>query len=72
MQQSDATDWTVISDSYYAAVSAKSPYGEQIDEMLNRDQQINPHWSSFMQALNTLGLAEMGVPVIRRCKRLAS
>ena len=60
MQQSDATDWKVIGDSYYATVSAKSPHGEQIDEMLNRDQQINPHWSSFMEALNTLGLSEMG------------
>ena len=33
--------------------------GGQIDEMLNRDGQINPHWHTFMQALNTLGLAEI-------------
>ena len=59
MQQSDTTDWKVIGDSYYAAISANSEHGEQIDEMLSRDQQINPHWSSFMRALNTLGLAEM-------------
>ncbi len=59
MQQSDTRDWKVIGDSYYAAISANSPHGEQTDEMLGRDQRINPHWLSFMQALNTLGLAEM-------------
>ena len=59
MKYSDTKDWKVIGDSYYAAVSENSPHGEQIDEMLSRDQQINPHWSSFMQALNTIGLAEM-------------
>ena len=31
----------------------------QIDEMLNRDGQVNPHWHPFMQVLDTLGLAEM-------------
>ena len=42
------------------------PYGQtrdvpsgQIDEMLNGDGQINPHWHTFMQALDTLGLAEI-------------
>ena len=59
MQQSDTTDWKVIGDNYYTAISANSPHAEQIDEMLGRDQQINPHWLSFMQALNTIGLAEM-------------
>ena len=49
----------VIGDNYYTAISANSPHGEQIDEMLGRNQQVNPHWSRFMQALNTLGLAEM-------------
>ena len=33
--------------------------GGQIDEMLNRDGHINPHWHTFVRALNTLGLAEM-------------
>lgn len=59
MQHSDTKHWKVISDSYYAAIFANSPHGEQIDEMLGQDQQIHPHWSSFMEALNTLGLAEM-------------
>lgn len=59
MQQSDTTDWKVIGDSYYAAISANSPHGKQTDEMLRRDQQIHPHWSSFMQALSTIGLTEM-------------
>ncbi len=59
MQQSDTKHWQVIGDSYYTAISANSPHGEQMDEMLGQDQQINPHWSSFMQALNTLGLTEM-------------
>ena len=59
MQQSGTTDGKVIGDSYYAAISANSSHGEQVDEMLNRDQQVNLHWSSFMQALDTLGLAEM-------------
>ncbi len=42
------------------------PYGRasgipsgQIDEMLNPDGQVNPHWHAFMRALDTLGLAEM-------------
>ena len=46
--------------------SFRLPYGRtsdfpagQIDEMLNRDGHINPHWHAFMQALDTLGLAEM-------------
>ena len=33
--------------------------GGQIDEMLNRDGHIHPHWHTFMQALDTLGLAEI-------------
>ena len=59
-------NWKVISDSYNAHKSANVPYGRtsgipggQIDEMLNRDGQINPHWYAFVQALDTLGLAEM-------------
>ena len=59
MPQSDTTDWKVIGDSYYAAISMDSPHGEQMDEMLGQDHRIHPHWSSFMEALNTLGLAEM-------------
>ena len=59
MQRVDTTDWKVIGDNYYTAISANSPHGEQIDEMLGRDQQVNRHWSRFMQALNTLGLTEM-------------
>ena len=30
-----------------------------MDEMLNRDGQVNPHWHAFMQALDILGLTEM-------------
>ncbi len=45
----------VIGDSYHNAKSAD----QQIDEMLSRDRQINPHWRGFMQALDTLGLTEM-------------
>ena len=66
-------NWKVIGDSYNAAVgevhnpgSMRLPYGRtsdfpagQIDEMLNGDGHINPHWRAFMQALDTLGLAEM-------------
>ena len=59
-------NWKVIGDSYNTAKSADLPYGrasnvlgEQIDEMLNQDGQINPHWHTFMQVLDTLGLAEM-------------
>ena len=53
----DTKNWKVIGDSYHNAKSAD--LGEQIDEMLSRDRQINPHWHGFMQALDTLGLAEM-------------
>ena len=48
-------NWKVIGDSYHNTQSAD----QQLDEMLSRDGQINPHWHGFMQALNTLGLAEM-------------
>ena len=51
----DTKNWKVIGDSYHNTQSAD----QQIDEMLSRDGQINPHWHGFMQALNTLGLAEM-------------
>ena len=53
----DTKNWKVIGDSYHNAKSAD--LGEQIDEMLSRDRQINPHWHGFMQALDMLGLAEM-------------
>ena len=66
-------NWKGIGDSYNAAVggvcnpdSIGLPYGRtsdvpagQMDEMLNREGHINPHWRAFMQALNTLGLTEM-------------
>ena len=59
-------NWKVIGDNYNTAKSADVPYGRtsdvssgQIDEMLNRDGQINPHWHTFMQGLDTLGLAEI-------------
>lgn len=48
-------NWKVIGDSYHNTKSAD----QQIDEMLSRDRQINPHWHGFMQALDTLGLTEM-------------
>ena len=48
-------NWKVIGDNYHNTQSAD----QQLDEMLSRDGQINPHWHGFMQALNTLGLAEM-------------
>lgn len=66
-------NWKVIDDSYNTAVgrgcnpdSFNAPYGStstspsgQLDEMLNRDGQVNPHWHAFMQALDILGLTEM-------------
>ena len=66
-------NWKSTDDSYNTAVGEACnpdffslPYGRtsdipagQIDEMLNRDGRINPHWHAFMQALDTLGLAEM-------------
>ena len=58
MQQSDITDWQVIGDNYHSTKPANSSNG-QIDEMLNPDGQVNPHWHAFMQTLNTLGLTEM-------------
>ena len=59
MQRADIRNWKVFGDSYSPAKFADVPHGEQIDEMLNRDKHINPHWRGFMQALDTLGLAEM-------------
>ena len=60
-------NWKVIGDRYNTDKSVDVPYqrtsnvpNEQIDEMLNRNGQVNPHWHAFMQALDTLGLAEMG------------
>ena len=58
MQRTDIKNWKVIEGSYSTKL-ADAPQGEQIDEMLNRDKSINPHWYTFMQALDTLGLAEM-------------
>ena len=58
MQRSDIKGWKVIGNNYYTAKSANSP-SEQIDEMLGTDGKINPHWHAFMEALDTLGLAEM-------------
>lgn len=66
-------NWKPTDDSYNTTVgrgrnrdSFSLPYGRatdfptgQVDEMLNSDGQINPHWHAFMQALNTLGLSEM-------------
>ena len=54
MPATDIISGKVIDDSYHALIADK-----QIDEMLSRDREINPHWHAFMQALDTLGLAEM-------------
>lgn len=43
----------------YSYEQTSDVLGEQIDEMLNRNGQVNPHWHTFMQILDTLGLAEM-------------
>ncbi len=59
MQRADITNSKVIGDSYSISKFANARHGKQIDEMLNRDRQINPHWHSFIQALDTLGLPEM-------------
>ena len=59
MQRADITNSKVIGDSYSTPKFANIRHGKQIDEMLNRDRQINPHWHSFIQALDTLGLPEM-------------
>ena len=66
-------NWKVIDDSDNTAMGEvrnpdffSLPYGHpsdfpggQIDEMLNPDGQINPHWHAFMRVLDTLGLTEM-------------
>ena len=59
-------NWKVIGNSYNTVGSADLTTGwtgdipsVQIDEMLNRDGEVNPHWDAFMQILDTLGLAEM-------------
>ena len=49
----------MIDDSYHAAQTTNPQHNQQIDEMLSRDGQINPHWHDFMKALDTLGLSEM-------------
>ena len=59
MQRADVINSKVVGDSYSTSKFANVPHGRQIDEMLNRDRQINPHWHSFIQALDTLGLPEM-------------
>ena len=59
MQRADITNSKVIGDSYELPKFANVPHGKQIDEMLNRDRQINLHWHNFIQALDTLGLPEM-------------
>ena len=59
MQRVEIKNWKMIGNSYRAAKLADASHGEQIDEMLNRDKHINPHWHSFMQAIDSLGSAEM-------------
>ncbi len=59
MQRIDIKHWKVIEDNYSTPQSADTLQGKQIDEMLNRDKSVNPHWHTFMQALDTLGLTEM-------------
>ena len=58
MQRIDTKNWKVIEESYHTKL-ADVPHGERIDEMLNREKSINPHWQRFMLALDTLGLVEM-------------
>ena len=58
MQRTDIKNWQGIAGRYSTKL-ADVPAGERIDEMLNGDASINPHWQPFMQALNTLGPAEM-------------
>ena len=55
----DTKNWKTIGDNYHAAKFSDLHHDEQIDEMLSRNRQINPHWHGFMKALDTLGLAEM-------------
>ena len=55
----DTKNWKTIGDNYHAAKFSDPHHDEQIDEMLSRNRQINPHWHVFMKALDTLGLAEM-------------
>ena len=55
----DTKNWKTIGDNYHAAKFSDPPRDQQIDEMLSRDRQINPHWHDFMKALDTLGLVEM-------------
>ena len=55
----DKNNWKTIGDNYHAAKFSDPYHDEQIDEMLSRDRQINPHWHDFMKALDTLGLSEM-------------
>lgn len=59
MQRTDTANSKMIGDSYSIPKFANIPHGKQIDEMLDWDRQINPHWHSFIQALDTLGLTEM-------------
>ncbi len=55
----DKKNWKTIGDNYHAAKFSDPYHDQQIDEMLSRDGQINPHWHDFMKALDTLGLSEM-------------
>ena len=61
----DKKNWKTIGDNYHAAKFSDPYHDEQIDEMLSRDRQINPHWYDFMKALDTLGLSGDGVSAQR-------
>ncbi len=56
MQQNDLTHWKIINQGYLNAVLSNS---EQTDEMLRNSGEIHPHWQTFIQSFNTLGLEEI-------------
>ncbi len=64
MQRENSTHYEAVAAQYKSALAADSA-----DELLASDGRIHPHWHTFMQSLERLGLDEMGVRD-REMKRL--
>lgn len=56
MKRTNKTNRDIVDDNFTKAYFSDT---KQVDEMLSWSGEVNLHWQSFIQALNTLGLEEM-------------
>ena len=56
MRRAANTNWNIVDQGYTTAGFSDTEPG---DEMLGREGHVNPHWQSFIQVLDALGLEAM-------------